>query len=141
MVVRVGLGVLMSALVVCGCSHYLARGSDLYYQGRYIDAAHVFQNSEERLASAPQEERAEYALYRGCTLLRLGDLAGAERWLGYAQATEGSLDASERHLLRDNLAAFHLEVGRRVEAGSLRRDVPVLGASPGAAASRRSFAD
>jgi hypothetical protein len=141
MVVRVGLQALVSAWVVCGCSHYLARGSDLYYQGRYIDAAHVFQNSEERMQSAPPDERAEYALFRGATLLRLGDLAGAERWLGYAQATEGSLDSGERNLLRDNLAAFHVEIGRRVEAGTLRRDVPVLGATPAPAAARRSFAD
>jgi hypothetical protein len=140
MVVRVGLVALMSAWVVCGCSHYLARGSDLYYQGKYIDAAHVFQNSEHRMSSAPLEERAEYALFRGCTLLRLGDLAGAERWLGYAQATETSLDKSERNLLRDNLAAFHSEMGRRVEGGTMRRDAPVLGATPSPAA-RRSFAD
>lgn len=127
----------MWALLACGCSHYISRGSDLYHQGRYIDAAHVFQNSEERLESAPQDERAQYALYRGATLLRLGDLPGAERWLGYAQASQAALDRGERALLIESLAAFELEARRPLAADALGRLSPAVLTPRG----RRAFAD
>src|SRR5215510_12714224 len=67
------------------CTHYVGRGSDLYYQGRYIEAAHVLEMSEQRLSRADDDERATYGLYRGATLFRLGDLDGARRWLEYSE--------------------------------------------------------
>jgi hypothetical protein len=95
----------------------VGRGSDLYHQGRYIEAAHVLEKTESRLAEATTLERAAYGLYRGATLLRLGDLAGARRWLDYAQAVEGkwpgSLRPDEQNLLSETLIALRLDLDRR----------------------------
>ena len=41
--------VAIGPLVATACTHYVGRGSDLYYQGRYIEAAHVLEKSEQRL--------------------------------------------------------------------------------------------
>src|SRR5688572_14094002 len=76
------LGAFCAALA---CTHYVGRGSDLYYQGRYIEAAHVLEMSEARLREAAPAERVSYGLYRGATLFRLGDLDAARRWLEYSE--------------------------------------------------------
>src|SRR5688572_17609889 len=76
---RVGCGLL--GFLLSACTFYVHRGSDLYFQGRYIEAAQVLEQTESRLTEADPVERAEYGLYRGVTLLRLGDLDGALRWL------------------------------------------------------------
>src|SRR6187455_3108361 len=48
-----------SVLLICiaqGCSSYVKRGSTLYTDGRYIEAAEVFERTEARLAdSTPRE--------------------------------------------------------------------------------------
>ncbi|MBX3183080.1 MAG: hypothetical protein KIT72_17165 [Polyangiaceae bacterium] len=99
----VALTALVLALVVAGCSGYVKRGSALYSDGRYIEAAEVFERTEDRLATADPREQAEYGLYRGLTLLVLGDAQGAERWLHYAADLErrnpGALRAPRRALL------------------------------------------
>jgi hypothetical protein len=104
-----------------GCTHYVGRGSDLYYQGRYIEAAHVLEKTEPRLGEASVEERAEYGLYRGVTLLRLGDLAGAQRWLEYSRQIDARhpdlLRPDERELLQENMLALRADLDRRAAAG------------------------
>ena len=70
------------------CASSNDRGRALYAEGRFIEAAEVYEHSESRLDDFTQIERARYGLYRGMTLLRLGDLNGAEKWLTYAQTTE-----------------------------------------------------
>src|SRR5688572_29095795 len=74
-----------ASFAALACTHYVGRGSDLYYQGRYIGAAHVLEMSEQRLREAEPEDRVAYGLYRGATLFRLGDLDGARRWLEYSE--------------------------------------------------------
>lgn len=102
------------------CTHYVGRGSDLYYQGRYIEAAHVLEKTEPRLTGASPVEQAAYGLYRGATLLRLGDLEGAGRWLAYCQAVvQGhpqALRSEERQLLEETLIALRADLDRRAEA-------------------------
>ncbi len=71
-----------------GCSPYVDRGETLYREGRYVEAAEVFELTEQRLASSSPSVRAEYGLFRGMTFLRLDDLTSARRWLGYAGALE-----------------------------------------------------
>jgi len=95
-----------SVLAICvtqGCSSYVKRGSTLYTDGRYIEAAEVFERTEGRLADSSAREKAEYALYRGLTLLVLGDLRHSHRWLTYAydieRAVPGSLRQDKRVLL------------------------------------------
>jgi hypothetical protein len=79
---------------VAACSPYVERGETLYHEGRYIEAAEVFELTEQRLAAAPPVERAEYGLYRGLTFLRLSDLASARQWLGYTNGVEQSSPGS-----------------------------------------------
>ncbi len=113
----IGLSTLLGA-----CSFFVDRGSDLYFQGRYIEAAHVLEKTENRLPTGSPEERAAYGLYRGATLLRLGDLRGAERWLDFSRRTEiefpGSLSRRERQLLRETLIALRVDIERE-QAGGL----------------------
>jgi hypothetical protein len=91
------------ASVFVGCSPYVNRGETLYREGRYIEAAEVFELTEARLKASPYEVRAEYGLYRGLTYLRLDDLRNAHVWLTYATTVEkktpGQLTSDERMLL------------------------------------------
>lgn len=66
----------------------MKHGGALYTEGRYVEAAEVFERTEYRLASEGPREQAEYGLYRGLTLMALGDLDHAERWLAYSYDTE-----------------------------------------------------
>jgi tetratricopeptide (TPR) repeat protein len=75
------------ALVVAtatACSPYVRRGEALYHEGRYVEAAEVFELTEENLPKSTPEVCAEYSLYRGLTYLRLDDLASARAWLNHA---------------------------------------------------------
>jgi tetratricopeptide (TPR) repeat protein len=86
----------------------LNRGANYYSEGRYIDAAQLFEHTESALASYDPAERARYGLYRGATLLRLGDVAEAQRWLSYAAQMAArnrhALTASEAVSLREALS-------------------------------------
>jgi tetratricopeptide (TPR) repeat protein len=105
--------VALGALLVA-CGGHVRRGATLYADGRYIEAAEVFERTEHRLTQVSTRERAEYGLYRGMTLLVLGDLRNAHRWLTYAYQIErydpGSL-TNERRALLDR--GFY-ELGQRV---------------------------
>lgn len=120
MYVALALAVASGDLVGVGCTHYVDRGSDLYYQGRYIEAAHVLEKTEPRLTGASHIEQAAYGLYRGATLLRLGDLEGADRWLGYCQSVASRypevLRTDERELLQEALIALRADLDRRAAA-------------------------
>lgn len=93
----------------CG-GHYVARGSELYADGRYVEAAEVFEKTEQRLAESPSDERARFGLYRGATFMKLGDGARAARWLGYSRAIvktdPGALGSSDLALLDASLKAL-----------------------------------
>ena len=86
----------------CG-GHYVTRGADLFEDGRYVEAAEVFERTQHRLASSPPGEQARYGLYRGATLFVLGDFAHAESWLSYAsevlRSHPSALDQDERKYL------------------------------------------
>lgn len=108
------------ATAATGCTHYVGRGSDLYYQGRYIEAAHILEMSEPRLRGAEAEDRAIYGLYRGATLFRLGDLDGARRWLEYSEQLTAPhpdmLRVDERELLQETMIALRADLDRRAAA-------------------------
>jgi hypothetical protein len=113
------LGFLFGAL--SGCGHYVGRGSDLYYQGHYVEAAHVLEMSEPQLRAHDEEDRALYGLYRGATLFRLGDLDGARRWLEYteqlAAARPAMLRDDQQSLLQETMIALRADLDRRAAAG------------------------
>jgi hypothetical protein len=112
------LGFLFGALP--GCVAYVGRGSELYYQGHYIEAAHVLEMSEGQLREHAEEDRALYGLYRGATLYRLGDLDGAGRWLEYSEqltaARPAMLRDDEQALLQETTVALRADLDRRAAA-------------------------
>ncbi len=68
-------------------------------QGRYIDAAQVFEHTEAELGRYDDEERARYGFYRGATLLALGDPEDGRHWLEYGSAAGSPLSPAERSAL------------------------------------------
>jgi hypothetical protein len=97
------VAIVFAAATLGACEGYVKRGSALYADGRYVEAAEVFERTEHRLGDSSAKERAEYGVYRGMTLLVLGDLKNAQRWLAYAYEVErhkpGSLRTDRRALL------------------------------------------
>jgi tetratricopeptide (TPR) repeat protein len=106
----------LSLLLLAACSSYVKRGEVLYADGRYIEAAEVFERTEGRIGEASLRQRAEYGMYRGLTLLVLGDFSNAQRWMNYAYGVEraapGSLSSDRRALLDRGW----YEVGQRLRA-------------------------
>lgn len=92
----------------------------MYYQGRYIEAAHVLEMSEPQLREAEERERAMYGLYRGATLFRLGDLDAARRWLEYSEQVSATqpemLRPDQRELLQETMIALRADLDRRAAA-------------------------
>ena len=111
----------MLVVTLTGCAHSMQRCETLYRDHRYIEAAEAFERTEARLSDESLEDRAEYGLYRGLTYLRLDDLNGARRWLGYAYSVErsapGSLMSEERALLDRGW----VELDQRVAQAGVRR--------------------
>lgn len=106
---RLCVAILFVLTTSVGCaSRYVARGADLYAGGHYIEAAEVFERTEARLPQASTADRARYGLYRGATLLALGDTSRAGNWLGYTLAIvrsdPGALSDEENTMLRRALA-------------------------------------
>jgi hypothetical protein len=105
----------------CG-GHYITRGSALYADGHYVEAAEVFEQTEERLPTSSASERARFGLYRGATFLKLGDVDHAARWLGYARsvvkAEPDALSDDDSALLDASLKA----IGNAGPAAPERKD-------------------
>ncbi|HQK15996.1 MAG TPA: hypothetical protein PLJ27_01000 [Polyangiaceae bacterium] len=79
------IAVLLSTSVVA-CGGYVDRGRNLYEQGRYIESAEVLQHYEQEIGSEPPSRQAEYATYRGLSMLVLGNYEEARRWMFQAYA-------------------------------------------------------
>jgi hypothetical protein len=110
------LTIALSLVLFTACSSYVKRGEVLYADGRYIEAAEVFERTEGRIGEASLKQKAEYGMYRGLTLLVLGDLNNARRWMNYAYGVEraapGSLSSDRRALLDRGW----YELGQRIRA-------------------------
>jgi tetratricopeptide (TPR) repeat protein len=127
-----GWVVLGLALSGVGCSSHLKRGGALYAEGRYVEAAEVFEHTESQLGEATARERAEYGTYRGLTLLVLGDLRNAHRWLAYAYQLEQLYPGSLRSRERAHLDRGWYDLGARI-----RSQTPGQVAPPNAIAVRQ----
>lgn len=101
--------VLLAGVPGCG-SQYVTRGAELYAGGFYIEAAEVFERTERRLVEASPSEQAQYGLYRGATLLALGDSRRARHWLRYSEklltTDPALLSDEERSMLRRALSVL-----------------------------------
>lgn len=125
------LASLLSVATGCG-THFVNRGTALYQDGHYVEAAEVFERTEERLEYCSSRERARFGLYRGATFLKLGDVQHAARWLGYARAVKSSdpsaLDPADSQLLDASLAVL----GRVGPAQPTRHDDSEVATAPSA---------
>lgn len=104
-------GLVSLALLASACGgHFVSRGSDLYSEGRLVEAAEVFERTEARLATSSEAEQARFGLYRGATFLKLGDVEHAARWLGYSRSVvirePDALDREDLALLTASLKAL-----------------------------------
>lgn len=132
------IGAAAALLLACG-AHYVTRGADLYADGYYVEAAEVFERTESRLEDSSPAERARYGLYRGATLLALGDARRAERWLRFSQnvllAKSDALSADERVMLGRALAVAarqrpKLPLGSDGPAVATSQSLPAADAAP-----------
>lgn len=112
------VGAVAALVGLVGCNSYVRRGSTLYADGRYIEAAEVFERTEGRLDESTPREKAEYGLYRGLTLLVLGDLNGAHHWLEYAYRVEQRQPGVLRGNRRALLDRGWYELGLRMRSGA-----------------------
>lgn len=104
----------LALLLVSACGgHYVTRGTALYHDGHYVEAAEVFEQTEQRLSASSSAERARFGLYRGATFLELGDAPHAARWLGYAREV---VKADPSALNREDLAL--LDASLKAVAGA-----------------------
>lgn len=92
---------------------HVEHGRALYANGHYVEAAAVFEHGEVTMADASPKERAQYGTYRGLTLLVLGDIAQAQRWLTYAYAVEQRNPGSINERLRAHLDQGWYDLLRR----------------------------
>lgn len=81
-------GVLTTLCGALACASQTQFPRDLYVQRHYIEAEDLFDHMEGDLAQLSIADRAAYGVYRGMTLLALGDFRRAQRWLSYATMLE-----------------------------------------------------
>jgi hypothetical protein len=79
---------ILIAVLVAGCDRYVVRAQRAYHDGRYLEAAERLAQHQQELSELPPRRQAEYGLYLGLSLLMLGEIEGARRWLSYAYEVE-----------------------------------------------------
>ena len=104
------LAALFSLTSACGGGS-LNHAETMYASGDYVGAAEVLEHTQSRLSSCSPQERAQYALYRGATLLSLGDIVSARHWTGVASR----LNRQDPQLLSDSERSMLQQVEVRVE--------------------------
>ncbi len=101
--VCVSLVVGMLAMLTMSCGGYVARGRRLYHEGRYIESAEVLQRHEHDVRREPPPRQAEYATYRGLSMLVLGNYPEAHRWMRFAYQVEQTHPGSMQPAWRRDL--------------------------------------
>jgi hypothetical protein len=91
------------AAALAACGGPLADAEGQFKRGQYPAAHQALLGLESESRSWSASDRAEYALYRGLTLMALGDRARARTWLLEAKAVEdrrpGSLPGGDARRL------------------------------------------
>lgn len=92
-------------LFVPGCGSYLGSAQHAYQEGRYLEVAENLGQHEAEVGQLEPAKQAHYGLYRGLSLLKLGDHDAAVQWLEFAANVEkkrpGSLQPAQRRELED----------------------------------------
>jgi len=73
------------AAALLGCSGYLGRAKRAYSEGRYLESAERLEKHEPDVRELSPRKQIDYGIYRGLSLMMLGDYVGAEMWLTYAR--------------------------------------------------------
>ncbi len=76
---------------------YVGRAQTAYVDGRYLEVAEDLAAHEDEVGRLSRSNKVRYGMYRGLSLLRLGDLENSHRWLRFAYDIE---DAGPRPTLR-----------------------------------------
>jgi hypothetical protein len=88
------------AAFALGCGGYIGGAKRAYHEGRYLEAAEKLHQHEPEINDLPPRKQADYGIYFGLSLLKLGDYAGAYRWFSFAHAVDrhrpGTLSAEQR---------------------------------------------
>lgn len=88
-----------------GCGSYLGSAQRAYHEGRYLEAAEDLGDHEADVPRLEPAKQANYGLYRGLSLMKLGDHEAAGQWLNFAADVEkkrpGSLLPAQRRELED----------------------------------------
>lgn len=76
-------------LAATGCGGgAISNARQAYQDGRYLEAAEKLDAYEHEVHKLSPEKQADYGLYRGLSLMMLGDHAEAGRWLDFTAAIE-----------------------------------------------------
>ena len=121
-VVLVVLG--FGACTVSCSSGYVSRGRSLYYEGRFLESAEVLALHEREFGQQPVKRQAEYATYRGLSMLVLGDYPQAHRWLATAYEIERVAPGSLRPEYRFDLDRGWGELAIRYPLPATSRPAP-----------------
>jgi hypothetical protein len=116
---------MLTLALASACTPYVRRGEALYHEGRYIEAAEVFELTEQNLRQSPPGVCAEYSLYRGLTFLRLDDLASARAWLNHASELAQKDGDMLSPVQRAALARGRAEVEQRLDYNPTASPNPV----------------
>ena len=110
------------ALVASACAElsYVGKAEMAYDEGRYFEVAESLAAREGDMRTLPAWKRARYGVYRGLSLLKLGEYESAEEWLRYAQKLDEehhTLAGHQRERLEQGLA----EIARVKAASTTQR--------------------
>ena len=89
------------AIMLSGCgAGYVRHARKDYSDGRYLEVAEGLGQHEGEINELAPKKQVEYGMYRGLSLLMLGDLAGAHQWMSFAYEVErqspGSMKPEQR---------------------------------------------
>ncbi|UQA59594.1 hypothetical protein [Polyangium aurulentum] len=94
-------------LAATGCGGYIGNAQRAYQDGRFLEAAETLGEHEDEVGEMPLRKQADYGLYRGLSLMALGDHDGAAQWLGFTASLEqkrpGTLRSEQLQALEEGL--------------------------------------
>ena len=106
------IGMACCSAIGSACSElsYVGRAKVAYEEGRYLEVAESLAARERELDELPAWKKARYGLYRGLSLMQLGDPEEGRRWLHYArdvELREATLDEEQRQALSRGLSELN----------------------------------
>ena len=85
------LALALSMLLCSGCSiAYVGRAQTAYSDGRYLEVAEDLAAHEQEVGQLSRPNKVRYGMYRGLSLMRLGDNDSARHWLRFAYDFENA---------------------------------------------------